>query len=529
MRRLTSCAALACAFGSASAQTIQINVDVTKDVRPISPYIYGHNQPDWGAARSFTLVRQGGNRLSAYNWENNASNAGSDWSHQNDNYLGGGTTPAEVPRFFAAQAHANNMIPLVTVPITGYVAADINGGGDVANTPDYLNVRFRRSYSTKPTAFSLNPNLTDGNVYQDEFVWSLRQRLANNKPVWYSLDNEPDLWWHTHPRIRPNIPSYVDFLALSKDYASAIKRVEPNSLVFGAVNYGWSGFQEFQNAPDKSKGFFLDYYLQEMKKAHDASGTRLLDVMDVHWYPEVYVNGRRIVQDDLDTSMYAARMQAPRSLWDPTYDEGSWVSQWGTGGPIKLLRFLKTKIDTHYPGTKLAITEWNYGGGANITGGVAAADVLGIFGREGLFAASHWNMRNDERYVYAAFKMFRDFDGNGAKFGDTSVMATTSDVAKVTAYASTHTDLKGSVTLVLINKQSGSQSVSVKVAGTSKLKPTLMARLQSGLAAPVSATPPAISGDTVTVTLPATSVTTIRLSSTDPLGRNPRPLPSKQG
>ncbi len=37
-----------------------------------------------------------------------------------------------------------------------------------------------------------------------------------------------------------------------------------------------------------------------------------------------------------------------------------------------------------YPGTKLAITEYNWGGQEHINGAVAQADILGIFGREGL-------------------------------------------------------------------------------------------------------------------------------------------------
>ena len=88
-------------------------------------------------------------------------------------------------------------------------------------------------------------------------------------------------------------------------------------------------------------------------------------------------------------------MQAPRSLWDPTYVEKSWITKQSTHGPIRLLPRLQEKIDKHYPGTRLAITEYNYGGGADISGAIAQADVLGIFGREGVFAAALWHVRQD--------------------------------------------------------------------------------------------------------------------------------------
>ena len=73
--------------------------------------------------------------MTAYNWETNASNAGTDWFNQNDDFLGGGNTPngAVAPGIEAARTAGAGMI--VTMPIIGYVAADKNGGGDVARRP----------------------------------------------------------------------------------------------------------------------------------------------------------------------------------------------------------------------------------------------------------------------------------------------------------------------------------------------------------------------------------------------------------
>ena len=79
--------------GDPDAADVQLVVDVTADRRPISPLIYGINQDvDYGSDRS-AIVRSGGNRLTAYNWENNASNAGSDYMYQNDGHLSASNTP----------------------------------------------------------------------------------------------------------------------------------------------------------------------------------------------------------------------------------------------------------------------------------------------------------------------------------------------------------------------------------------------------------------------------------------------------
>ena len=46
---------------------------------------------------------------------------------------------------------------------------------------------------------------------------------------------------------------------------------------------------------------------------------------------------------------------------------------------------MKKWVANDYPGTKTAITEYNWGGQEHINGALAQADILGIFGRE----ASH--------------------------------------------------------------------------------------------------------------------------------------------
>ncbi|MGZ3298838.1 MAG: hypothetical protein ACXU8O_07465, partial [Asticcacaulis sp.] len=61
----------------------------------ISPLIYGINSGDFTqpADKYLTFNRAGGNRITAYNWETNASNAGSDYFNQNDNFLSSSTVP----------------------------------------------------------------------------------------------------------------------------------------------------------------------------------------------------------------------------------------------------------------------------------------------------------------------------------------------------------------------------------------------------------------------------------------------------
>ena len=468
------------------ASAVDVIVNSTASVQPISRFIYGMNGWDPRIRpANLTLSRSGGNRMTAYNWETNASNAGADYHNQNDNFLGGGNTPngAVAPDLERARNAGAGMI--VTMPLIGYVAADKNGDLDVANTPNYLNLRFHQSPARKNAAFSLTPDTTDKFVYQDEYIHFLDKTYpgsfaAADNPLMINLDNEPDLWQSTHARLRGDTnpatqagttATYAEMIQRTVDYAGAAKAVNPAAQIFGPVNYGWQGMIRFQDAADAADRDFLNFYLQQMAAAEVTAGRRLVDVLDVHWYPEARgacagnpMDGCRVTDNNNEAGVVAARMAAPRSLWDSTYVENSWITQYSTGGAgINLLPRLKGKILANYAGTKLGITEYNYGGANHISGAIAQADVLGIFGREGLYAATLWRLESNNDFIYGGFDAFRNYDGSNGTFGNTSIHATTSDTANTSAYASVDSGNIGRMVMVVINKNATAQTAGISV------------------------------------------------------------------
>ncbi len=82
---------------------------------------------------------------------------------------------------------------------------------------------------------------------------------------------------------------------------------------------------------------------------------------------------------------------------------------------------------------------------------MAAAEVLGIFGREGVDLATYWAAPTPGSPVYWAFRMFRNYDGEGRGFGDQYIEAESSRPDSVSAFASIATDA-GQLRLLLINK-----------------------------------------------------------------------------
>jgi hypothetical protein len=468
--------------GNPGPADVTFEVRADQSVHAISPYVYGTNGAPDIANNHQTIVRSGGNRMTAYNWENNASNAGSDYQFQNDSFLSSSSVPGKVISDLVDVAKANKAAAVVTIPLVDYVAADKNGGGDVRNSgSNYLATRFKKNLPAKGSAFSAMPNTTDDSVYEDEFV-SWLKGAEPGATVLFLMDNEPDLWSSTHAEVHPNPVTYAELWDRNHKFSKAAKAVWPSAEILGFVSYGFNGYVSLQNASDANGRNFIDWYLDQAKAAEATDGKRLIDYLDLHWYPEARGGGQRVTDGDNSAAVVAAREQAPRSLWDASYSETSWVRDY-LAAPIDLLHWLGKKVTAHYPGTRLAFSEWDYGGGDHISGAIAVADALGIYGKESVGLATYWPLKADESFAYAAFRAYRNFDGSGAAFGDTSVAATSSDVPVATVYASIDAANTHRTVIVAINKATTAKSAAIRIAHSASYKTARVFVLTGGQAA----------------------------------------------
>lgn len=145
-----------------------------------------------------------------------------------------------------------------------------------------------------------------------------------------------------------------------------------------------------------------------------------------------------------DANTQALRLRSTRSLWDPNYTDESWINE-----PVRLVPRMKEWAQ-RYPGTKIALSEYNWGALDSINGALAQADVLGIFGREGLDLATLWAPPEANQPGAYAFRMFRNYDGHGAAFGETSLQATSADSDALAIFAAERADKV--LTIVVVNK-----------------------------------------------------------------------------
>lgn len=468
-----------------STPSVTISIDQALE-HPISPWIYGINdyQDRDEPPRNLTLNRSGGNRWTAYNWENNASNAGSDRGpYQSDDYLLWRVDPelkndfpAEAVRLRVAGDRDRKMASLITVQMQGYAAVDKTGVLIDLDDPDAIDQHFKQVRARKGAAFSDAPDLNDPYVYSDEFLWTLRGKFPGDiytdpaSPTFVSLDNEPDLWFYTHAEIQKTPAATDEYIHKTIELATALKDLDPGLQLFGPAHYGFAGIQSFQGQPGFARNFwFTDKYLSELKAASESAGRRLLDVYDIHWYSSVRWPGAKDDQtvtslqgSSLTDEQIQAVVQSPRSLWDTTFDEYSWITRDYLLGPIYLLPRLQAKIDAIWPGTRIAVTEYENGGGAHIAGAVAQADNLGIFGWQNVFAATLWPLSDYYPFLTAAFKMYRDYDGARGTFGNVSLSAKSSAIAKATAYVSRDSNRSGRYVIVAINRSFVAEDVAFR-------------------------------------------------------------------
>lgn len=457
--------------------SVTVSCQLTSAGTPISPLIYGvaGADPATLTALGATLDRWGGNPADRYNWVlGHAWNAARDWEFRNVNYTNGTGNSADN---FVSSALLAGTAPLMTVPALGWVAKDTNsdhrstgvpgqGGPPVSRGSDAIAgydpssnqaATSVASLPVKPGPLSDPPQPGSAAVYQDEWIHHLLDKFgaAPNGPMYFTIGNEPDLWSSTDTDVHPVQMGYDAMLSMYESYASAVKAQDPNAQLLGPDVSGWTSyyFSALDRGSDNYSTHadtnahggqpFLVWWLSQVAKHDRATGVRSLDYLDVHYYPAA----GSVDSSAADPSTQQLRVRSTRSLDDPNYTDESWIAQ-----PVDLIPRLKGWIAQSYPGTKLAITEYRWGGEKDASGGAALAVVLGTFGRDGVDMASYWQSPPIASPAGAAFRLYRNYDGRGGHFGDRSLPCKSS-ASEVAAFGSKHSD-SGEADLILVNEDS---------------------------------------------------------------------------
>ncbi len=516
----------------ATNSPVAVLVDAALNRRPIRPEIYGvafASEEDL-LALNVPVNRSGGNATSRYNWQLNATSRAADWYFES--LPSSDPTPGADGDAFILESRQGGAEPMLTIPINGWVAKlgpnrqrlasfSIAKYGpqtdrDAQWFPDAGN---GIAQATGLPITSNDP--TDANqpadpAFQADWVRHLTNRwgtAGSGGLRYYLLDNEWSLWHETHRDVHPVGATMDQMRDAAVAYATIIKEIDPDALVLGPEEWGWSGYfysgydlqwgsqHGWSSLPDRTAhdgADFLPWFLDQLRQQSATAGRRLLDVCTIHYYPQ---SGE--FSGGTDTAMQLRRNRSTRSLWDPNYTDESWIND-----RVRLIPRLREWVNESYPGTAVGITEYSWGSENHINGATTQADLLGIFGREGLDLATRWVVPGASTPTFKAFQMYRNYDGNRSTFGETNVAASGPNPDNLAVFAALRAR-DGALTIMVINKQLNTAApISLRltnfVAGTSAQPWQLTSANSIQRLADV-----AVTANTLSTSLPAQSITLI--------------------
>ena len=177
-------------------------------------------------------------------------------------------------------------------------------------------------------------------------------------------------------------------------------------------------------------------------------------------------------------------------------------------------------VNTNYPGTKISLSEYNWGGLELINGALTQADVLGIFEREKLDLATLWSSPTATQPGAYAFRMYRNYDGAGSQFGDGAVIASSADQSKIAVYGAVRSS-DGTLTLIIINKTGGDLTSTLGLSDFNAGSTAKVYRYSAAnLNAIVRQADQPISASGFSTTYPANSITLIAIPPTPVAARS---------
>lgn len=505
---------------------VTVAVDPNLDRRAINPLIYGVNWANSTqlATGLYTANRRGGNATTRYNWLNDTSNRAFDYYFLNIHE--GGSNGASADSFVSSTLAAGAEV-VMTAPIdqvakstartpgfsiskygpqtgnecnvnpgvhgcsnngNGICDPNVNvtlcGGVRCCNpaspaVPGSPGLRYITGNSAADTSVPVNLDAHVG-----DFVSHLVTGFgpaATTGVRFYNLDNEPMLWNSTHRDVHPAPPTYDEVWTKGLAAATEIKSRDAGAEILGPETWGSCDFWtsaadaadgECLTGPDRTAHGGLPWpawYMQQscahrLPAGHPAAGDLPIDWLDIHFYPQgdgvTGLSGNQSVEDS--EAVVAARLRSLKELYDPNWESESWIAD-GSIKVVQLIPQMRAWRDTYCPEMKLALAEYKWGRDDTVSGALAQAEALAIFGREGLDMALRWVVPESNSLAEDAYRLYRDYDGAGGKVTGDSVRAVSSDIDGVGSYAVRAAN--GNLFVLLFNKDTVAREVTVSVAG----------------------------------------------------------------
>lgn len=497
----------ATATPAAASTAVSATIDVLADRHFISPYVYGVNFPPnktYIANSNTSMVRWGGNASSTYNWKLFTDNADNDFFFEDFTFCGFGNfancTDSDSTQWIA-DVKANGAAPLMTMVMLPWVAQSpevagaggnlhwvysVSQDGACASKVDQFNtdasVALKADCSTAFTASAAQLNrayfpLLDGppqggdpanSVYRNQWAAALATAFGggvcpvpyftNGSCHFYNMDNEIDIWGSTHFDVHPNKTTYNELRDIYLTEAGKLGTWDPLAVRFGWVSCCWGPYWNSDAGNTDKQAHanvdFMPWWINEVMWNDQINNTRTLDVLDLHAYPETSGNGMAL------NAQRVLALTDTHDWWDPNYTSQAWFGgvhatneQPNDNQPFRIPR-VRALLNSIYPNTPLAFTEWNFAmaGESDFSTALADADAYGILGRERVTYSTRWTAPDPTTPAYNSLILYRNYDGAKGAFDPISVSAAhNADPNLFSVYAATNSP-GNSLTIMVVNK-----------------------------------------------------------------------------
>lgn len=358
--------------------------------------------------------------------------------------------------------------------------------------------------------------------------WRDSLKFDMSRLRYWSMDNETDIWRFTHDDL--DLPVTGEFLVERYvEVAKKARAVWKDIKLTGPVSAGewdWVVIRDTADGnmiqgDDGKKYSWLEYFIKRVSEEQKKSGIRLLDMLDIHWYPgeqdyETRMNWHRVLFDTtynypgangicfLNEDYYYASNQT-KERYDSNYKKEY------------ILKRIEDWLEQYFGeghGITLGISETSFEDPDPMVSALIYASFLGTMMDHGVEFFTPWT------WSEGMYEVAHLFSRKGHEFRVESV---SSNDSLVSAYSSINNS-KDSLTVILVNRaESETQEVnltlknffsedkSVETLTLSKLSgETFVSQVENAL----QKGEVDITSNEVKITLPEKSITALLISGT---------------
>jgi hypothetical protein len=532
------------------SQDVVVTVNPTDGKKVVSPFIYGRNgsfSNSFGTSASaadIALVKEagirltrenGGNNATKYNWRRKISSHPDwynnvyehDWDTMSKNIIANVPTIQVMWAFQLIGKVASNKNN--NFNDWGYnqsqwwsgCSQNLAGGGTVnpaggsKATKDGNPALYTMDWPADSTADVLNH-------------WFGTKSIGLNSAnfQYWDMDNEPEIWSGTHDDVMPTQLAATDFMTNYFAVAKKTRALFPDIKLCAPVTANEWQWYKWANESLTINGKYycwLEYFFKRVADEEKATGIKLLDVVDIHWYP--------------GESADADVLQLHRIFYDKTYIypgangvksiNGGWDNS-------QTKEYIFQRINdwlTQYFGANNGITIGLSESGINSTNpnvnSVLYASMLGTFANNGVELFTPWSWKMG---MWETLHLFSRYAKNNS-------VTSTSSLENIVSGYTTVTNNVDSMTVILVNRDlSATHKVTVNLSNFSVANGTYNTLQLASLPTTetfVSHTNNALKKSTITVSgnsfsiiLPTVSTTAIILKSNSAGVENPQASPT---